>query len=489
MQQTHDPTKKEKLSSQGRAWAARDPPLGAGHEQPEAGTVEPETGQTQPRPGETFSTELLSPQRLGGAKFKIPTLKRASNQPGDHATSIISGNEGASSAIIIRGQHSPPPWQDLTTHATHPTLQGRNDQAKPVFTVIPSHPASLGPDMSTTPPLAPDSDALQQLSEGKYQQTERPCGDAHGHTAGTPKQPGHREPLTSRSYPEGLCFTQEGKNLRGLSPQETHTASQLDQNTVGNMPAYYECNSIVDFLAQYFLTEPRYGLLLTPAGTEHHLLLHNNTCCHLVEMLETLLRADLPAAQRDKLDLLCKISQHNVLQTWPGERLQLRATTTRVEGLLGELAEFEARRLGFLIITKEILLEVCETLYNPRGAATATHTPQLAHFLDLKPTVTWIQVVLPEDLTHPRLQLAALHQTLGPLGDINEIFLFRPRPEGFIIFNGNLHFPNIDGIMIPQRTWIGTNNPQHPSAPICTATSPHYPTRRPDIGSLVTLVD
>jgi len=277
--------------------------------------------------------------------------------------------------------------------------------------------------------------------------------------------------------------------LRGLSPQEADTATQLDQNTVGNMPAYYECDSIVDFLAQYFLTEPRYGLPLTPAGTEHHLLLHNNTCCHLVEMMEALLSADLPAAERNKLDMLCKISQYYMLQTWPGERLQLGATTTRVEGLLGEIAEFEARRLGFLITTKEILLEVCETLYNPRGAATATHTPRLAHFFDSKPMVTWIQFTLPEDLTHPPLQLAALHETLGPLGDINEIFLFKPRAEGFIIFNGSLHFPNINGIMTPQRTWIVINNPQHSSAPICTTTSPHYPTRRPDIGSSVTLVD
>jgi len=473
MEKTPDPTKNAKLSSQGRAWAARDPPLGAGHEQSEAGTVEPETGQTQPRPGETFFADLLSPQKPGGAKLKIPTLKRVSNQPGDHATSIMSGREGASSAIIIRGRHNPPPWRDLTTYATHPTPQGRNDPAKPVSTAIPSHPASLGPDTSTTPPLGQGRDALQQLSAGTYQQIGRPCGDAHRHTAGTPKQPRHSELFTSRSYPEGVCFTQEGQYWGAVSLQEADTATQLDQNTVGHMPAYYECISIVDFLAQYFLTEPRSDLLLTPAGTEHHLLRHNNTCGHLVETLEALLRADLPAAERNKLDLLCKISQHNLLQTWPGERLQLGATTTRVEGLLGELAEFETRRLGFLITTKEILLEVCETLYNPRRATTATHTPQLTHFLDLKPTVTWIQVVLPEDLTHPRLQLKALHQTLGLLGDINEIFLFKPRPEGFIIFNGNLHFPNIDGILTPQRTWIGINNPQHPSAPIRTATSPH----------------
>jgi len=109
LQPTHDPTKNAKLSSQGMDWAARDPPLGEGHEQPEAGTVEQETGQTQSRPGETFFTELVSPQKLGGAKFKIPTCKRASNQPGDHAPSIMGGNEVASSVIIIRGRHSPPP--------------------------------------------------------------------------------------------------------------------------------------------------------------------------------------------------------------------------------------------------------------------------------------------------------------------------------------------------------------------------------------------
>jgi len=217
--------------------------------------------------------------------------------------------------------------------------------------------------------------------------------------------------------------------------------------------------------------------------------MHNNTCGHLVEMLAVLLRADLPAAEKHTLGLVYKITQRNMLQTWPGERLQLRATTMRVGGLLGEIAEFETRRLDFLIQTKATLVEVSETLYNPRGAAKATHLPQLIHFLDLKQTVAWIQVVLPEALTNPRLQRATLHQTLGLLGRINEIFLFTPRPEGFIIFNGNLHLPNIEGIMTPQRTWIWINNPHHPSAPINNATSPHYPTRKPGIGSLVTLVD
>ena len=97
-------------------------------------------------------------------------------------------------------------------------------------------------------------------------------------------------------------------------------------------------------------------------------------------------------------------------------------------------------------------------------------------------------MALPENLTDPRLQRATLHQTLGLLGGINKIFLFKPRPVGFIIFNGNLHLPNIDGIMTPQGIWIGIHNPHHPSAPISTASSPHYPTWRPDIGSRVSLV-
>jgi len=134
------------------------------------------------------------------------------------------------------------------------------------------------------------------------------------------------------------------------------------------------------------------------------------------------------------------------------------------------------------------LLEIYDSLSNPQGTAKATHRPQLAHFLDMKPALTWIQFILPEDLTHSPLQLAALHETFGLLGDITEIFLFKSRPEGFIIFHGNLYIPNFDGIMAPQHIWIGIKNPQHSSAPIRSAVAPHYPTRRPDIGTPVILV-
>ena len=179
----------------------------------------------------------------------------------------------------------------------------------------------------------------------------------------------NREPLAPRFYPEMGSFNQEGNDgLKGLCSQEADTAKRFAQYTVGNTPTYYgefaafESDGIIEFLAHYPWTEPRHGLLLTQAGKGQHLLLHNNTCRHLFMMLEELLPANLPAAERKKLDMLRKISQQNMLQTWPGDRLRLEVTTLGFEGPLSEIAEYEARRLGFLITSKETLLEVYETL-------------------------------------------------------------------------------------------------------------------------------
>ena len=109
LQLTHDPTKNAKLSSQGMTWAVRDPPLGEGHEQPDTNTEEQGIWKVQPRPAENFSTELVLPQKLGSAGFKIPTHKRASDQPGAlYAASNMGGHEMASSIIIVRGRHPTP---------------------------------------------------------------------------------------------------------------------------------------------------------------------------------------------------------------------------------------------------------------------------------------------------------------------------------------------------------------------------------------------
>jgi len=114
--------------------------------------------------------------------------------------------------------------------------------------------------------------------------------------------------------------------------------------------------------------------------------------------------------------------------------------------------------------------------------------PQLAHLLDMKPALTWVQFILPEELTHsPLLQSTTLQETFGPLCERAEIVLFKPRPEGFIIFHGNLKITNIDVILSPQHNLIMIKNPNYSSLPIQSAAAPHYPTRRPALGTLVTL--
>jgi len=107
LQVPHDPIKNVMIRLQRLARAARHHPLGEGYEQAGAAIDEHEMGRTQPG---TFTAEVESPQILGSAKIKIPTHKRASNQPGDlYAASNMGRNEMATSIIYIRGRHSPPP--------------------------------------------------------------------------------------------------------------------------------------------------------------------------------------------------------------------------------------------------------------------------------------------------------------------------------------------------------------------------------------------
>ena len=61
--------------------------------------------------------------------------------------------------------------------------------------------------------------------------------------------------------------------------------------------------------------------------------------------------------------------------------------------VISEIAEFETLRLGFLITIKETLLGVYDRLTNQHRNATATPPPQLAHLLDMKLALTWIQYI------------------------------------------------------------------------------------------------
>jgi len=192
-------------------------------------------------------------------------------------------------------------------------------------------------------------------------------------------------------------------------------------------------------------------------------------------------------AESTKLQQLHRILQQNMMLGWPGDWLEPEISTPGFDVVISEIAEFETLRLGFLITIKETLLGVYDKLTNPHMTEMAIQPPQFAHHLDMKLALTWIQFILPEEFTQSPLQLATLQETFGPLGEIAEFFLFKPRPEGFIIFHGSLQITNFDGILSPQHSLIMIKNPKHSSPLILSAAAPHYPTRRPAIGTLVTL--
>jgi len=117
--------------------------------------------------------------------------------------------------------------------------------------------------------------------------------------------------------------------------------------------------------------------------------------------------------------------------------------------------------------------------------------PNIAPLLDMRPTLKWVQFILQTELTYSLLKASTLHDTFGPFGEIAEIFLFAPQPDGFIIFHDHFMIPNIDVIVSSQNHLIQIKNPtwNFSSPPIRSAGAPHFPIRRPALGTPVTLPD
>ena len=205
------------------------------------------------------------------------------------------------------------------------------------------------------------------------------------------------------------------------------------------------CGKIAEFLAQAPWNEKRDGLSVTQPELEKHLHSHNSTCC-LTMILEELPTEAIPTADSTILQQMHRTLQNSMLSGWPEEWLQPETFTPGFDVMISEIAQFETLRLGFLITIKDTLLGVYDKLINTHTTEMAEQQPQLAHLLDNKPALTWVQFILLEEIAHSPLQSTTLQDTFGPLGEIAEIFLFKPRPEGFIIFHGNLKIPNIDVI-------------------------------------------
>jgi len=243
------------------------------------------------------------------------------------------------------------------------------------------------------------------------------------------------------------------------------------------------CGRIAEFLAQVPWNEKREGLSATQSELEKHLYSHNSTCHHLPLMLEELPTEAIPTADSKILQQIHRTLQNSMMPGWPVEWFQPETSTPGFDVVISKIAEFETLRLGFLITIKETLLGV----YDTHMTEMANQPPQLTHLLDMKPALTWVKFILPEELILSPLQSATLQETFGPLGKIAEIFLFKPRPDGFIIFHGSLKIPNIDEILSPQHSLIMIKNPNHSLFPIRSAAAPHYPPRRQALDTLVTL--
>ena len=122
--------------------------------------------------------------------------------------------------------------------------------------------------------------------------------------------------------------------------------------------------------------------------------------------------------------------------------------------MISEIAEFETKRMGFLLMVKETILSVYDTLTNPDRLKPDDGLPKLVPLLGTQSALTWIQFELPEGLTLPLLQLPALQTTFGLVGDIAEIFIFKPEPVGFIIFYDTVQIPNCEGILAQRHGLI-----------------------------------
>jgi hypothetical protein len=202
-------------------------------------------------------------------------------------------------------------------------------------------------------------------------------------------------------------------------------------------------------------------------------------------MLEELPTEAIPTTETTKLQRLHSTMQLSCMCDWPKEFLQPETSTPEFNSVISEIAEFETLRLGFFQMVKETILSVYDNLTNSDRTEPIKSPPKMLPLLGTQSTLTWIQYELPAELTLPLLQLSTLQATFGLVGDIAEIFLFKPRPAGFIIFHDSVQIPNCEEILAQRQGLIKIKNPSHSSLPIRSSLAPHYPTRRPAIGTLV----
>ena len=316
-------------------------------------------------------------------------------------------------------------------------------------------------------PLHETIEPNDELGEESWSAQVQPFGDGRGHTDPTPGPGQSNKP----------CF-------KSWTAQESHGQILHQERAAANLAE--GCGRLAEFLGQFPWEEKRIGLGSAQFDVQHHLDSHNCTCCRIRQMLEDLPIEAIHKSVATKLQRLNSAIQLSNIWEWPRMFLQPETSTPDFSSVISEIAEFETKRMGFLQMVKETILSVYDTLTNPDRLKPDNGLPKLVPLLGTQSALTWIQFELPEGLTLPPLQLPALQTTFGLVGDIAEIFIFEPEPVGFIIFYDTVQIPNCEGILAQRHGLIRIKNPSYSSPPIRSSRNPHYPTRRPIIGTLVT---
>jgi len=294
----------------------------------------------------------------------------------------------------------------------------------------------------------------------------QPFGDGRGHTDPTPGPVQSSKPC-----------------LKNWTTQESHGQILHQERAAANLAE--GCGQLAEFLAQFPWEEKRTGLGFAQLDVEQHLNSHNHICHRVMQMLEDLPIEAIHTTVATKLQRLHSVIQLSYIREWPEVFLQPETSTPEFDLVISEIAEFETKRMGFLRMVKETILSVYDTLTNPDRIEPNNCLPKLLPLLGTQSALTWIRFELPEGLTPPLLQLPTLQATFGLVGEIAEIFLFEPGPVGFITFYDSVQIPNCAGILAQRHGLIKIKNPSYSSPPIRSSRAPHYPTRKPAIGTLV----
>ena len=176
-------------------------------------------------------------------------------------------------------------------------------------------------------------------SEFSWSAQVQPFGDGRGHT----------DPTTGPGQSNKPC-------VKNWTTQESHGQILHQERAAANLAE--GCGQLAEFLALFPWEEKRIGLEFAQLNVEQHLDSHNRTCHRIRQMLEVLPIEATHTTVVTKLQWLFSAIQVSDLREWPRMYLQPETSTPGFNSVISEIAEFETKRMGFLLMVKETILSI-----------------------------------------------------------------------------------------------------------------------------------